>query len=157
MPSSPGSVPCSSFRFEGPFPPPTASAANRPVTASDLTAFIEAFAKLNVISTPSDFLVKPGSARVAYMPSTHTYWGLATFDLRPGVNDPYAADAARPLSNMLVFARPQGCPWVSHGPIATPFPCPADQDLPMGVQHAWNLKSPSLADCANSFRPPVVR
>lgn len=141
-----------------PFPPPTVSAVNFPVSASDLAGFTAAFVALNRLLPSDAQMIEPVAARVAYMPSNHMHWGVATFVTRPGADHVLAELIATPR-NLLVFVQPeQGCPWTFHdGPTSVPFPCPDAQDIPVGVQDAWHLTSPSPQACAHRIRPPAPR
>ncbi len=163
VPSPSGSIfPCNTMTAlnGSSFPPPTASAENRPPTNSDMAGFINAFAAYNRVS-PSIVSVTPGSARVAYMPSTRMHWGLATFAPRPGSGispgeeNRSIGDAFVPPHNRLILVQPHSCPWAYLGTPSVPFPCPGREDLPLGVQHAWKLASPSPLDCAHAYTLPA--
>lgn len=143
----------------GDLPPSSASAQDRPVTASDMAGFVTAFAALNGIP-PSIAVITPGSDRVAYVPSAHQYWGLATFEPAPGVTlDPHSSlsNAFTSERHMLAFVQPQDCPWTYNGPLSVPFPCPGAKDIPVGVLQAWHLKSASPAACAHPIDVPAPR
>lgn len=140
-----------------PFPDAAVKAEDRPVTPEDLEGFTTAFAAFNHIPA-ADVLVVPGTARVANVPSIQTMWGLATFSLRPGASAIGAgSNAFKPPYNMLAFVKPKDCPWASSGPLSVPFPCPGRQDIPAGVQRAWQIKSPSADACASGYTPPAPR
>ena len=90
------------------FPPPLRTES--PVTNSDLAGFTAAEAIFTHLPA-TIFMITPGSARNAYMPSVDTYWGYATYELRPGVNS-----AAYTLQGVfdspgdrLVLLRAPGC------------------------------------------------
>ena len=77
--------------------------------------------------SPSITVAAPGSARVAYVPSTHRHWGVATFVLRPGVNSDRSSLYLDPPKITFVFIQPPGCPWAGNtgAPAAVPFPLPS--------------------------------
>ncbi|MBV8386575.1 MAG: hypothetical protein JO155_07275 [Acidimicrobiia bacterium] len=82
---------------------------------------------------------QPGSVFYAYLPSTRTYWAVATFE-------PRAAAAFQTLVNMQdggdigIFSRPTGAAWKMQGVGGIPFPCSA-RLLPE-LQRLWGLQSP---------------
>lgn len=140
-----------------PFPDAAAEAEDRRVTPTDIEGFITAFAAFNGTSR-ADVVVVPGTARVAYMPSIKTMWGLATFSSRPGASAANAgSNAFKPPYNMLAFHKAPECPWAYSGPLFVPFPCPGRQDIPVGVQRAWAIKSPTAEACAGGYTPPAPR
>ncbi len=138
------------------FPPPDALAEERPVTDLDVAGFIAAFRARRHFPEDIIFVVAPGSARAAYMPSTGQHWGLASFTLPPGVKvDPNrGGEDFYPPKNMMVFVQPPGCPWTGLD-IAFPFPCPNAEDLPLGVQRAWQIQAPPKEACDHLSRHRV--
>ncbi len=141
----------------GAFPPPGASAKERPVTSSDMDGFVVAFASFNGIPEFT-VVVVPGTARAADVASNRTSWGLATFSPRPGANPSGAGlNAFSPPYDRLAFVRTAGCPWTHSGPLSVPFPCPTPTIIPVGVQRAWHLKRPSAKACAGVYQPPSPR
>jgi len=158
-PTYPGGqpIPCAiNTGLRAPFPDPSISANERQVTASDQEGFIAAFAAFQRI--PTDIVnVVPSTARAAEMPSVRMEWGIATFALRPDTTVPVNSNAFTSQYNKMVFVREPGCPWAFLKPLAMPFPCPELRDIPLGVQRAWRLESPSPEACAKAYRPPSPR
>lgn len=138
------------------FPPPEAAAEERPVTEEDIRGFMTVFRAVRNLAAETNFVVIDGSARAARIPSNGQNWGMASFALAPG--ETRMAPGFDPPDNRLVFVQPPGCPWTAIGQVlASAFPCSNFQDLPVGVQKAWGLSSPSDEECADAFYENVAR
>ena len=145
--STQATVPCPAD--DPPAVPQTAPAEKVEVTPSDLEGFAAAWAWINLDdrSLKTYVHVLPESAKVAYLPSLRISWGLATFrpsdqappKIRSRFNHPY---------DRLILVRPDGCWWNYSRIPSEPFPCPSSGDIPEPVRAAWQLKSPSLAECS---------
>jgi len=83
---------------------------------------------------------RAGTVYFAYVPSTGTYWALATFD-------PSATAAQQTLVGlqdggaMGVFSRPAGGSWTMVSTGSFPF-CPSRTPLPAEVRSVWGLTDP---------------
>jgi hypothetical protein len=84
-----------------------------------------------------------GSVYYGFLPSTNTYWAMATFSLAPGA--PQQANVnMQDGGNIGIYTAVSGQPWtVRFGTV--PFPCPGA--LPQALMSVWDITPPEV--CAS--------
>ena len=141
------------------FPPRDASAAEQPVTHSDVEGLIAAFKAMRQLGPDIPVTLVRGSARAAYIPSIRQRWAMATFAPVGHVDPKKLGMNFDPPYDQLVFVQPPACPWTAvYETITAPFPCPDFPYIPVGVQQAWGLKSPPEEACTHAVGgQPITR
>ena len=114
---------------------------NLPATVADKSALTAAYVAHTKVP-PGDIAgTQAGSVYYAFVPSTRTYWALATFT-------PSATASQRTLVGMQdggamgIFSRPAGGSWTMVATGSFPF-CPSATPLPAEVRAVWGVSDPT--------------
>ncbi len=115
-------------------------ARNIDVTDDVRHALLAAFTTFNQLR-PGDIAgPRAGSVYYAYLPSTASYWAVATFDGTPSAPQQTQINL-QDGGNIGVFTRPQNGDWKMTTTGGEPFPCPGL--VPSQVQAVWGLATPN--------------
>lgn len=109
-------------------------------TPSDSAALTAEFAAKSSIQ-PNHIAIEASSVHVAYVPSSETYWALASFT-------PLQTATSQELVNLQdghnvgIFKRSRSNSWQIVETGFVPF-CPVETVIPISVRSAWHLTNPA--------------